>query len=489
MMAAEKEELINIFGPENVLDDTSVIETYSRDESFVHPLKPRFLVKAQNAGQVEKLVQWANQTGTPLVPVSSGPPHFRGDTVPGAPGAVMVDLSGMKKIIRVDRRNRMALIEPGVTFCELQPELEKYGLRLSQPLLPRANKSVVAALLEREPMIIPRYQWAALDPLRCMEIVWGDGQRMTTGEAGSLGSLQDEWDLKLAQANPQGPIQTDFYKIASGAQGSMGIVTWASVKCEVLPRVRRLYMVPCGRLGNLVELLYSILRIRFGDELFVVNNWELASILGGGGGRIQELAVELPGWVLVVGIAGRDRLGEERVGYQEADLKEMAQRQGLEMLPAVKGASGREVLEAITGCSGEPYWKVGYKGGVQEVFFLSTLERSGEFIEVMYRVAEGAGYPTSEVGVYIQPVHQGASCHIEFDLAYDKGNVGEVRRMQELYVKASEELVKAGAYYSRPYGIWSGLAFNRDAQSTQVLKKIKGIFDPRGVMNPGKLCF
>jgi FAD/FMN-containing dehydrogenase len=48
---------------------------------------------------VQKLVKLANETMTPLVPVSSGPPHFRGDTVPGIGGAVIVDLSGMKKII------------------------------------------------------------------------------------------------------------------------------------------------------------------------------------------------------------------------------------------------------------------------------------------------------------------------------------------------------------------------------------------------------
>jgi FAD/FMN-containing dehydrogenase len=33
------------------------------------------------------------------------------------------------------------------------------------------------------------------------------------------------------------------------------------------------------------------------------------------------------------------------------------------------------------------------------------------------------------------------------------------------------------------------MAFNRDAASTIALKKIKGIFDPNNVMNPGKLCF
>ena len=62
-------------------------------------------------------------------------------------------------------------------------------------------------------------------------------------------------------------------------------------------------------------------------------------------------------------------------------------------------------------------------------------------------------------------------------------------RIKELYTKASEELLQKGAYYSRPYGIWADMAFNRDAQTTTVLKKVKGIFDPNNVMNPGKLFF
>jgi FAD/FMN-containing dehydrogenase len=61
--------------------------------------------------------------------------------------------------------------------------------------------------------------------------------------------------------------------------------------------------------------------------------------------------------------------------------------------------------------------------------------------------------------------------------------------MRQLLLHASQELMKQGAFFSRPYGIWADMAFNRDAQTTIVLNKIKKIFDPNGIMNPGKLCF
>jgi FAD/FMN-containing dehydrogenase len=488
-MATKKEELISIFGSENVVDEADALASYASDESFSHPLKPRFVVKAQNAGQVESLVQWANRTTTPLVPVSSAPPHFRGDTVPTAPGAVIVDLSGMKKIMHIDARNRMVLIEPGVTYGQLQTELAKSGLRVSSPLRPKAGKSVIGSLLEREPIVIPRYQWAMLDPLRCTEVIWGDGQRMTTGEAGGTAVLEEEWKKKFAQVTAGGPGQTDFYKFTSAAQGSMGIVTWASVKCELLPKIHKLYFVPASRVEDLLDLAYSILRIRFGDELLILNHWNLAMLLGKDSNEIASLAARLPRWALLVGIAGRERLPEEKVEYQEKDIAEMAQRYGLQLLPAVPGASGVDVLRAVLNPSSEPYWKQTYKGSCQDIFFLNTLEKSPEFVKAMYAVAEAQGYPASEMGVYIQPVHQGASCHIEFSLPYDRSNTAEANRMQELYTRASEEMLRQGAYYSRPYSIWAPMAFNRDAQTTFVLKKIKSIFDPNNVMNPGKLCF
>src|SRR4030067_9305 len=130
--------------------------------------------------EVQKIVQWANKTRTPLIPVSSGLPRFRGDTVPTTPNAIIVDISSMQQIIHIDRRNKVAVIEPGVTYPQLQPALAKEGLQLPMPLLPRANKSVIAALLEREPSTMPRYQWIMLDPLRTMEFIWGNGELFRT---------------------------------------------------------------------------------------------------------------------------------------------------------------------------------------------------------------------------------------------------------------------------------------------------------------------
>ena len=120
---------------------------------------------------------------------------------------------------------------------------------------------------------------------------------------------------------------------------------------------------------------------------------------------------------------------------------------------------------------------------------MTTLEKTPNFLKTLYAVADAHCYPSSEIGIYIQPTHQGASCHCEFSLPYDPSDREEMQKVKSLYVALTERLFQEGAFFSRPYGIWSGMAFNRDAQTKAVLKKIKNIFDPNNVMNPGKLCF
>ena len=397
----------------------------------------------------------------------------------------MLDLSGMNRIMRVDRRNRMAVVEPGVTFGQLQGEVAKEGLKLSMPLLPRASKSVLASVLEREPIMVPKYQWQLIDPLRFLEVVWGGGETLRTGEGGLYPPLEEGAPLK--QTFPLGPLQTDYYRFLSGAQGSMGVVVWAALKCEILPKLQEFFFIPSEAPEALFDFAYRLLRFRFGDELFLMNNVNLAYILGESPEQIRALKGELPQWVLVLGIAGRERMAEERVEFQKKDISDIAQQFGLKLLPALSGIQGDYMAELLSAPSREPHWKVRYKGGSQDIFFLTTLDKTAEFVKTIYSVLQTQKYPASDVGIYLQPSQQGASCHCEFTLPYDPADVREVKGMQQVFRIASDALMKQGGYFSRPYGIWAPMTYNRDAQSTMTLMKIKGIFDPNNVMNPGRL--
>lgn len=483
------EELSGIIKSDKIFNDSETLEMYSKDMGFSKPMRPRALVKPQNSDEVQTIVKWANKSGTPLVPVSSGSPRFRGDTVPSVPGAVIVDLSDINRIIKINRRNRVALIEPGVTFNQLQPKLAEEGLRLSIPFIPKPNKSVIASFLEREPTILPRVQWSFFDPLRSLELIWGDGEKFRTGETGNWPSMESGFEKKLAPLGLAGPVQTDFHKFVSAAQGSMGIVTKGSVKCEILPQIHKLFFVQARSLGNIVDFTYRLLRFRFGDELLILNNFCMASIIESEPDAVRTLARKLPPWVVLVGIAGRNVLPDEKVSAQQTDISNIAQQFGLNLVPEIAGVRNREVFNKVVNPSEQEYWKLNYKGGFQDIFFMTTLEKAPAFLNTLYSVADVHGYPSSEIDIYIQPTHQGASCHCEFSIPYDPSNQKEVGRVKAFYLEATDHLFQQGAFFSRPYGIWAEKAFNRDAQTKAVLLKIKNIFDPNNVMNPGKLCF
>jgi FAD/FMN-containing dehydrogenase len=487
---SDRKQLVKIVGAGNVSADRAILEKYSRDLSFVNPIMPEYVVKPRNADDIEKLVNLARETGTPLVPVSSGEPHFRGDTVPSVGGAVIIDLSGMKRIVRVDRYNRVAMFEPGVTFGELIPAAAKEGMRLNIPLLPRKTKSVVGSLLEREPVVMPKYHWDIADPLCDVEVVLGSGALFRTGAAAGPGTLEEQWQVGGAQKEAAGPSSASWYRIIQGAQGTMGIVTWASARCEILPKLEEPFLVGSSDLAKIMEMVHWLMRLRLVNECFILNSTDLATVIARGKpGDYSKMKSALPPWILFYNVAGYDYFPEERVKGQVADIKELSQRIGLEPAQSLGGVSAFELLKMAQGPSHEPYWKTPAGWSCQDIFFIANFQKVGELIDAMYAVANEAGYATANMGVYVQPIVQGVNYHVEFNLFYQLFNRVEAETVRKLSVSAVKRLMDKGAFFSRPYGESTPIVMNRDAATAAALKKVKSILDPDNIMNPGKLCF
>ena len=140
------ERLKAIVGAERASTDPETLKKYSKDQSFVRPCLPDCVVFTESVGEVEDVLKVANDTKTPVVPVSSGM-NLRGAAIPKE-GGIILDLSRMNTIGQINDREGWVVIEPGVTYGQLAEELEKHDLRVMMPLgVPRLRFNDYPSLL------------------------------------------------------------------------------------------------------------------------------------------------------------------------------------------------------------------------------------------------------------------------------------------------------------------------------------------------------
>ena len=482
--------LAEIVGAGNVSSDPAALEAFASDHSFVGRMKPRFVAKVDGLETVRKLVSLAKETGTGLVPVSSGGPHFYGDTVASVPNAIIVDMTGMKKVDLIDSFERVAsMIEPGVTFGELIPMVAKEGLRLNMPLAPRATKSVVGSMLSRESVIMPHYHWDIADPIGSTEVVFGTGDMYRTGAAAGPGDIAEQRKGGGVQKEAAGPSATSLHRMVQAAQGTLGIVTWASARCELIPDREQPYFIASGDVRKLLEAAHWLIRLRLGNELLILNNADVAGLFAADDTHYAKLTAKLPPWLLFFNLGAYKYFPDMRMQGQIQDTLELVQRLSLQTAQSAGGIGAGDFLEAIRKPSAEPYWKLRRGGGVQDIFFVTTYSKIHGQIKAMTEATEAAGYAAGKMGVYLQPIVQGSNCHVEFSLFYDPTDKAEAEVVRGLATSTIQPLMNAGAFFSRPFGEATRQIMNRDAASVEALKKFKAIVDPAGILNPGKLCF
>ncbi|OPY79294.1 MAG: putative FAD-linked oxidoreductase [Syntrophorhabdus sp. PtaU1.Bin058] len=482
-----KSDLAKIVGKDYVSDKKEDLAGYSRDYSLLAPSMPDAVVWPGSSQEVGKVVAWCNEKNIPVVPVSSKV-HFYGCTIPKQ-GGIVVDLKRMNKILEIDLDNRLARVEAGVTWEQFVAELEKKGMRTIMPLLPPGNRSVVTDTLERETPTNIVYDYG--EPMQSIEVVWPNGDVFRCGSA----SVNGFPESKSRGANPSGP-GLDFYRFFQLAQGTMGVVTWASLKIESIPRIDKIFFAPVNDLPYAMDFLYRILPRRIGQECLLLNNVDLAAIVAD---KVSEdfdkLCVELPPWTLVLVISGLLRRPEEKIAYEEHFLTNVLTNEFQKMaltdnLPGFPGL-GRKLLPMLRKPwpSDVPYWKNRIKGGCQNLFFITKPNKVTVFMDIMEMVAAKYGYPASEIGSYIQPIEHNRACQIEFSFFYDPEDAGEKAFVSDLYRDAAITMMNEGAFFTRPYGDLAPIIYDRAAGYTMALKRVKKVFDPNNIMNPGNLCF
>lgn len=481
-----KDELSKIVGGANVSDTDGDLALYSRDLSLLPAGNPDIVVWPGSSEEVGKVVKYANDNNIPVVPVSSRT-HVYGSTIPKQ-GGIVVDMKRMNKILEIDKANRLVRFEAGVTWKQLTDALDKEGMRVIMPLLPRPDSSVLTSLLEREVQTNIVYDYG--EPTQSMEVVWADGSIFRMGS----GSVNHFPDSISRGANPSGP-GLDFYRFMQGAQGTMGIVTWISMKIEHKTKIDKIFFAPVEDLTYANNFLHRILPRRVGQECLLLNNVDLAAIIAENGDEFESLCAKLPAWTLILSISGVMRRPEEKIAVEENFLKEVLTSEYSSLILTDKLAGfpglGKKVMPLLRTPwpENKKYWKNNLRGGCQDIFFICRPAKCKELVEVMDEVAAKNDYPIADIGKYIQPIEHNRASMVQFSLFYDPENEQEKEKIVKLNHEAILALMDKGAFFSRPYGEAATIVYDRAANYTMALKRVKKVFDPKNIMNPGNLCF
>jgi FAD/FMN-containing dehydrogenase len=436
------------------------------------------VVHPANSDDVRRIIAWANKHQVPLSTFSSGPgPRRRGLT--HASRTLVMDLSSMRRMLKVDSRDAVAVIEPGIDFKQLDEALLPHGLRSFSPLRPRAGKSVLASYLEREPFVQWLAHWDIVDPLGSAELIFGSGERFRCGTAALPGTLEEHWEQGLRYINAAGPVGTDFLRVLQGAQGTLGIVTWSAVLCEPLPAQERTFFINSATLEPLLSLSAQLSRRRLGSAHFMVNRLELACLLTHPKAPVRELAADLPAWSLVLRLSAGHELPQEHMELMESDLKGLLQQMSLQA-----SATLADLPAEFTFAN--PWVSTPHRdlwlGAHREVFFLSPLDRVPKWIDL------GHAQAGAEIGFYVQPRLQGRNAHVALTLPC-RNDSGELRRADDTARHLAERCCAAGGFFSRPYGHWASMAYARSPSLQPFLLKTKEMLDPARILNPGRLCY
>ena len=216
-----------IVGPDAVLTDDESRERYSFDALGPGRLFGRqqlterrvdAVVRPATARQVSEVVRLANRRRVAVVPYGGGT-GVMGAVVPMR-GGVALDMGAMARIVEVLPADRLARVQPGVVLADLDREAERHGLMVGHDpwSLPIAT---VGGAISTDGVGYRASKYGSMgDQVRALEVVLGDGSIVRT--------------RPLARPS-SGPWPHGLF---AGAEGTMGVITEATVQLFALPEER-----------------------------------------------------------------------------------------------------------------------------------------------------------------------------------------------------------------------------------------------------------
>lgn len=225
-----KKTLISALGEEKTLWCEADLAPYSMGR-YIHAVKvgdedrysPDFAVLPENTQEVQKVVAIAAENKIPMIPKGGGS-NLAGMLSPIS-GGIIIDTIKMDKILEVNLHDLYVTVQPGVTLKEIDVRLAEQGLALNQ-LQGSYKVATIGGSISTSgyPRKHNKYGTIA-DRIMSLEVVLADGRVLRTGRK----VLYTSTGYRLAQ-------------LFIGAEGTLGIITEATLRVEPLPEAERAVM-------------------------------------------------------------------------------------------------------------------------------------------------------------------------------------------------------------------------------------------------------
>jgi glycolate oxidase len=453
--ASEKAKrlLERALGPSKVVTGRDSCEAYVRDESEAEGVVPDAVVLAESADDVLEALRVAREAEVPITPRAAGTGRT-GGAVPVA-GGIVLQMTGMKSIKEIDRKEGIAVVEPGVVLGDLHAAVEAEGWFYPPDPNSLANCTLGGNVAENAGGPRAFKYGVTRDWVLGVEAFLVGGQRIRAGRrttkgvtgydvtallVGSEGTLAVFGDTTLTLM-PKPPFVTTLLVLFSE-------LSQAGASVEA--------MVSAGLVPRCIELL---------DGLTLDAMRSAGNAIDARAGAM--LLIEVDGTEASVD-AQAERVGEACMASAALDVlvaQDAAQRERLwsarrEMSHAVRRLAKNKLSEDVV----VPRQKIGA--------LLDAVRAQCERERVMHLTYGHAG---------------DGNLHVNF-LWNDESELPAVERSIE---SLFHEVIRLGGTLSGEHGIGvlkaPYLPLEQSAELITLQRDIKRVFDPQGLLNPGKI--
>ena len=449
--------LKQIVGSENLITDKEGVYAYTFDCSHTQSAynKPVMVVFPENTKQVSDIVKFAAENNLPVIPRGAGTNHAGG----GMPlrGGIILHFSKMNKILDINPGDLTCRVQPGVVVGDLQKEVEKFGLYYppDQSNLAVSTVGGGIALSSGGPRT---FKYGSVkDYVIDLEIVTADGEILHTG----ANTAKNVTGLNLTQ-------------LIVGSEGTLAIVTEALMRLIPKPEFKNVLLVYYDRLDDAVNSVTAILQHHLLPAVVdiidrkTINTIEDFMPTGLLCDKEAALLIEIDG----------DRASVE---YQQEKVIALCNENSAAHIVCAKNEEEQERIwtsrrSAFAACA-----KLAPNVITEDV----VVPRSK-----IYELAKGIERLSEKYGIITLIMGHIGDGNIHPNFALDLRDSDVRIRFEKLKKELFELAVSLGGTLSGEHGIgcqksqYLNLVLSENTFG--LMKKIKTVFDPKNIMNPGK---